>query len=226
MRRLQNARSGFQAAGMAVTAAGLEIEKAHLPTSFVFQAVLILAALAIVIVLLGRLFRILVDRFWTVRRVIVGRRDIEGCWTDFTIDEAGNLINVAFATITYRNGYYCFDGVAWYTDSTRRVHWETLQSDYSRHTLTYRYDTWKSGDPRSTEHGAGFLGFEKEHRIAKYTGEFIDVYHLLRCRTYGERVPQAWFRPPKLTYREKRDLAEAHKERSLAEVRLELGLAS
>lgn len=225
MKRLQMAKSGLQAAGMAGTTTAFEMQRTLLPDNLAIQAIMVLVALSAVIVGLGFIFNRLVDNFWVVRRVIVGRRrDIEGQWVDFTLDrDSGNLINVSFATISYQKGYYCFDGRGWYVGSTRAILWETLQSDYSNHSLTYRYDTWKSGEPRDREHGAGSLSFDKDRRVSRYTGEYIDIYHMHRCRTYGERVPERLFRNPELSNEQKRKMAEEYKDRRLVEVRLELG---
>jgi len=190
---------------------------------FVFCLSLLLVALGV-----GWLFRRCIEKWWLIRRMIVGKDDMEGDWTDLAIDrETGELINIAFTRTTYRRGYFCIDGIAWYPDENRSLHWQTLQSEYADDKLLYRYATWWSRDIQDKEHGAGVIEFERDHeRIERYVGKFIDSFHMRRCAHYGRRVRYPLFESRRLTAEQKLDRARAYCEARLPELRRELGFAA
>jgi hypothetical protein len=228
MKRLQTARNVAQVFAVGSTTTLFEMEKGFLTEQIlVSKWILLFLFVAAAIFFLGLLFDRIIEWSRLLRYCILARRDIEGHWVDVTLDrDTGEFINIAFTTITFRHGYFRSDGLAWYADRKANVCWETQQSDYSRDILTYRYETWLSGDPLERKHGAGVLTFHGDgKRLESYTGEFIDIYHLRRCANFGERIERGLFRLRRLNATQKRGIAEEHCRRRIAGLQEELGFS-
>ena len=152
------------------------------------------AAVTVAVLVVALVFNAILDKSRLIRRVLMGSMDMEGDWTNLAIDKnTGELVNVAFTTITFRDGHFCYDGTAWDCESGRTVYWKTLQSDYSEDRLTFRYRTWWAGSGTRPIQGSGILHFRSEYgRITCFTGEFIDIWHLRECVNIGQRVRYGW----------------------------------
>lgn len=227
MRSIDTARLGVQALSTGATAALFELQEdliaGHLGWG---RWVALIVAVALVAFLLGWVFSIVVSASRLLRRVLMGADDMEGDWTNLAVDKtSGELINVAFTTTTFRNGYFCYDGTAWNLTTGQTSHWRTLQSDYSGGRLTFRYETWGAGTATRAVQGSGILCFTKEHdRITGYTGEFIDLWHLRECVNIGEKIRYSFLERRKLSGAERKERAQERLDERLQDFLRELGI--
>lgn len=214
---------------MAIIAAAVELDKDLMKQDLTsFEWVLLCLALLVAALVVGWLFGRIVETSWLARRLVLGKNDMESDWTDLAIDrETGELINVAFTRTTYRKGYFCLDGIAWYPEDNLSLSWRTIQSEYADDKLLYRYETWWARDLSDKEHGAGVIEFERDdERIERYVGKFIDSFHMRRCAHYGARVRYPLFRSQRLTSEQKLERAQAYCDARLPALRRELGFVA
>lgn len=229
MRSIHTARLFVQALSTGATTSLFELQKELIAGNLGRgRWVALVLGAALVAFLVGYGFNRLVSISRLLRRALMRGDDMEGDWTNLAVDKkTGELINVAFTTTTYRDGYFCYDGTAWNQTTEQTNHWRTLQSDYSGDRLTFRYETWMAGTTTRAVQGSGILRFTREHdRITGYTGEFIDLWHARECVNIGERMRYGFLERRKLTEEQRKARAESRLDERLKHFRRELGIAA
>jgi|GEM_PF-2525148 len=229
MWRFAVARTFLRALSASIIITVFEIERERLEThfgNFAYWALfLLLAAISLGADTVGDF---LLENLRWLRLLVLADEDIEGAWLDFAVEKAtGNIVNYAWVTITYRQGHFRFDGIAWYVPDNRLLRWEARQTAYSEGVLYYRYTIAPPGWFSRTEHGAGAVEFKRSsgrRRFDQYAGQFIDEYSR-GCMDFGLRAPRE-LELRALSDESKLALVREFADRQLPVVRVSLGLGT
>ena len=167
-------------------------------------------AVPAVVVILWLLFsysRTISDRLleWLplVRRVLAGRRHIEGDWPLVVADKkTGGIVYYGFLSIGFEDGQYAVKGQDWYPDGRHAMKFNSVQTYQDHPTLHY----WYMQGENDQQRGYTFIEFFPSDEVPRrHTGVFHDKDHP-NVRFYGRKLKYRW-REPRLKDMEPRRLA-------------------
>ncbi len=167
-------------------------------------------ALVPVLMLLFRSSRVisdfLIDQMGWVRRLVAGRRHIEGHWPLVVADgKTGAVIYIGFMTIGFKGGQYVVKGQDWTPDGQHALNFGSMQSYQSESTLHYWYTQGEGGRQR----GYTFIEFFPQDEVPqRHTGVFHDKDHP-DVRFYARKIKYGWFEKRFKSQEERRAAAKA-----------------
>jgi hypothetical protein len=131
----------------------------------------------------------LLERMGWVRRLLAGRRHIEGDWPLVVVSETtGEMILYGFLTIKFEGGQYVVKGDDWHPDGKHAMDFKSKQSHQIDSTLHYWY--FQKND---TVRGYTFMEFfPVDRRPERHTGAFHDRENP-DVRFYARKMKYGWF---------------------------------
>lgn len=152
---------------------------------------LIGSVIIVFFVVLELCLRLCLNTSYWVRKLIIGKHDIEGWWVDVVVDPKNKqpMFGAVFR-IDYENDEYLISGQDFNPDGSIRGGFTSTQSMYDRYILNYRFDTHLMNEPRPSEGGTGILNFIRRGSapIIAFSGFLFDPHRLANLYVYGEKI--------------------------------------
>lgn len=129
-----------------------------------------------------------------LRRVLSGRKFIEGDWPLVVVDMAAKrLLYLGFLTISFDKGQLYVYGNDWKPDGGHAMEFESKQSLQGECKLQYWYEQGPSLHDVKMRGYTEIFFFPRTSRPERHAGKFLDASHTTDIRFYAERKRYRWF---------------------------------
>lgn len=159
----------------------------HYFTNQIFAKIIIVTLVILVMYLGNTLIDKFIDNSVVLRKILMGKKFIEGFYYDISIDKNSRTIKhgVLFR-LTYENGLYKANGVTYNLEGNKVATWKSNGSCFTQDALFIQYESYTDYSNSFIEHGLMQLQFDQPP--TSYTGFYIDYTNSLRFLIRGVKV--------------------------------------